>query len=298
MAWRVFSFFFLLFFSSPERPNVCVNSINAGWIVQLSVWGAYNTLGGAHTQTHFQRHIVHTYAERWRHTENNSHVHTYMHTVREKAVRLKDSRCEKQKIVHLFTTEIGMKSSNWFKMQNRKSRKLWTFSLEGPSHPHRCLQLFWLIRPLLRLKVDWALLWIMWGHRTSCTNKNDKNVICPTLAGATKPKGEWGSGHSNTVFNSQHLGTMLEISVLTLTRYRLDWWTWWCGQTGFHFLFISIKNGERCIHFWLLIEPAQSSIWLNFSALMCCLAAVSVRSMTVKRLVRGTAVVSTLAILQ
>ncbi len=36
---------------------------------------------------------------------------------------------------------------------------------KGTAHSHRCLQLFWLIRPLIRLKTCGAMRGIMWGHR-------------------------------------------------------------------------------------------------------------------------------------
>lgn len=89
MAWRVFSFSVscvFVFFPPPERPNVCANSINAGWIVQLSVGGADKHSWHSHANA-FQMHIACLHPsvcvclhmpDTWRTT--HSYVHTYTHT--------------------------------------------------------------------------------------------------------------------------------------------------------------------------------------------------------------------------
>ncbi len=55
-------------------------------------------------------------------------------------------------------------------------------SVKVPAHPHRCFHVFWLIRPLLRLKLGGAMPEIRWYHQH-----------CPVLAGATKLIGERAS---------------------------------------------------------------------------------------------------------
>lgn len=76
--------------------------------------------------------------------------------------------------------------------------------------------------PLLSLMVGGANVGITWGHRTLCTNKNDKGAMSPALAGAIQLTGEWWRCQSKTVLR-KHLCQ----STVGVQDQR------WCHQTAF-----------------------------------------------------------------
>lgn len=52
---------------------------------------------------------------------------------------------------------------------------------KGPAHSHRCFQLFWLIRPFIRLKICEAIQGIMCGHKLLVLIRKLK-MLCSTDA--------------------------------------------------------------------------------------------------------------------
>ncbi len=121
-------------------------------------------------------------------------------------VRLIDFQKMIMEILYMIKLSIRNKLSSTVYVYNRVlSPYKW---LKGPVHLHRCFLLSQVVKS--RSGWRWAELLRAGHYVRSCTNKDDKGVIGPTLAGAAKLTEERGNGlHTPTHFWEELLSSKI-----------------------------------------------------------------------------------------